>query len=60
MRDRATGIAVVGGVASVNGGPIDVPFVHRLRPELTAEDMLRPDASAWTQERDVRPFKERF
>jgi NAD(P)-dependent dehydrogenase (short-subunit alcohol dehydrogenase family) len=61
-------------VAYVNiDGPIDMPFIHRLRPDLQPEDMLRPsaiaetywhlahqDPSAWTQEVDLRPFKERF
>src|SRR5205823_10678219 len=43
-------------------GPIDMPFIHKLRPDLEAEDMLAPaaiaetywhlahqDRSAWTQ-----------
>jgi len=61
-------------VAYVNiDGAIDMPFIHRLRPQLTKEDMLDPAAiaetywhlahqerSAWTQELDVRPFKEQF
>ena len=61
-------------VAYVNiDGAIDMPFIHRLRPDLKAEDMLSPaeiaesfwhvahqDPSAWTQELDVRPFKESF
>ncbi len=61
-------------VAYINvDGPIDMPFIHQLRPELTPEDMLAPaaiaetywhlahqDRSAWTQEIDVRPFKEKF
>jgi NAD(P)-dependent dehydrogenase (short-subunit alcohol dehydrogenase family) len=61
-------------VAYVNvDGPIDMPFIHRLRPDLEKEDMLDPAAiaetywqlahqhrSAWTQELDVRPFKEKF
>src|SRR5712692_2247422 len=61
-------------VAYVNiDGAIDMPFIHRLRPQLTKEDMLDPaaiaetywhiahqDRSAWTQELDVRPFKEQF
>ncbi len=50
-----------------------MPFIHRPRPDLPKEDMLQPSAvaetywhiahqhpSAWTQEVDVRPFKERF
>ena len=54
-------------------GAIDMPFIHQLRPDLPKEDMLQPsaiaetywhiahqDPSAWTQEVDVRPFKERF
>src|SRR2546428_9288038 len=49
------------------------PFFHQLRPDLPKEDMLQPSAiaetywhiahqhpSAWTQEVDVRPFKEKF
>jgi len=61
-------------VAYVNvDGAIDMPFIHKLRPELKQEDMLSPtaiaesfwhlahqDPSAWTQELDVRPFKEKF
>jgi NAD(P)-dependent dehydrogenase (short-subunit alcohol dehydrogenase family) len=61
-------------VAYVNiDGPIDMPFIHQLRPDLRKEDMLDPaaiadafwhvahqDRSAWTQEMDVRPFKENF
>src|SRR5438094_303809 len=61
-------------VAYVNiDGAIDMPFIHRLRPDLPKEDMLQPSAiaetywhiahqhpSAWTQEVDVRPFKEKF
>ena len=61
-------------VAYVNiDGPIDMPFIHQLRPQLKPEDMLAPsaiaesywhlahqDRSAWTQELDVRPFKEKF
>lgn len=61
-------------VAYINvDGPIDMPFIHELRPQLQPEDMLAPaaiaetywhlahqDRSAWTQELDVRPFKEKF
>jgi NAD(P)-dependent dehydrogenase (short-subunit alcohol dehydrogenase family) len=61
-------------VAYINiDGPIDMPFIHQLRPELKPEDMLAPAAiaetywhlahqerSAWTQEIDLRPFKEKF
>jgi len=61
-------------VAYVNiDGAIDMPFIHRLRPDLQKADMLHPDAiaetywhlaqqepSAWTQEIDLRPFKENF
>lgn len=61
-------------VAYVNiDGPIDMPFIHQLRPQLKPEDMLAPsaiaetywhlthqDRSAWTQELDLRPFKEKF
>ena len=61
-------------VAYVNvDGAIDMPFIHRLRPDLTKADMLDPaaiaesfwhiahqDRSAWTQELDLRPFKEQF
>jgi NAD(P)-dependent dehydrogenase (short-subunit alcohol dehydrogenase family) len=61
-------------VAYINiDGPIDMPFIHQLRPQLQPEDMLAPsaiaesywhvahqDRSAWTQELDVRPFKEKF
>ncbi len=61
-------------VAYVNvDGAIDMPFIHKLRPDLKQEDMLSPgaiaesfwhvahqDPSAWTQELDLRPFKENF
>lgn len=61
-------------VAYVNiDGPIDMPFIRQLRPDAKEEDLLKPsaiaetywhvahqDRSAWTQEVDVRPFKENF
>lgn len=61
-------------VAYINvDGPIDMPFIHQLHPNLGQEDMLSPSAiaetywhvahqerSAWTQELDLRPFKEKF
>ena len=61
-------------VAYINvDGPIDMPFIHKLNPNLKQDDMLKPsaiaetywhlahqDPSAWTQELDVRPFKEKF
>jgi len=61
-------------VAYVNvDGAIDMPFIHRLRPDLAQDQMLDPaaiaetywqvahqDRSAWTQEIDVRPFRESF
>ena len=61
-------------VAYVNvDGAIDMPFIRQLRPDLKPEDMLSPAAiaesfwhvahqhpSAWTQELDLRPFKEKF
>lgn len=61
-------------VAYINvDGPIDMPFIHQLRPDIRQEDMLAPPAiaetywhvahqerSAWTQELDLRPFKEKF
>ena len=61
-------------VAYINvDGAIDMPFIRQLRPDIEQEDMLAPsaiaeaywhlahqDRSAWTQELDVRPFKERF
>ncbi len=61
-------------VAYINvDGPIDMPFIRRLRPDAKEEDLLKPaaiaetywhlahqDRSAWTQEIDVRPFKEQF
>jgi NAD(P)-dependent dehydrogenase (short-subunit alcohol dehydrogenase family) len=61
-------------VAYVNvDGGIDMPFLRNLRPEAKDEDLLKPsaiaetywhlahqDPSAWTQEIDVRPFKEKF
>jgi NADP-dependent 3-hydroxy acid dehydrogenase YdfG len=61
-------------VAYINvDGPIDMPFIRQMRPEIAQEDMLAPaaiaetywhlahqDRSAWTQELDVRPFKEKF
>ena len=61
-------------VAYVNiDGAIDMPFIRRRFPDLKDEDMLKPaaiadaywyvahqDRSCWTQELDVRPFKEKF
>jgi len=61
-------------VAYINvDGPIDMPFIRQMRPNIEQEDMLAPsaiaetywhlahqDRSAWTQELDVRPFKEKF
>ncbi len=61
-------------VAYVNiDGAIDMPFIRNLRPDFQKEDMLSPaaiaesfwhlahqDPSAWTQELDLRPFKEKF
>ena len=61
-------------VAYVNvDGPIDMPFIRQMRPDAKEEDLLKPaaiaetywhvahqDRSAWTQEVDVRPFKENF
>ena len=54
-------------------GAIDTPFIRKLAPNLGPEDMLEPAAiaeaywhvvhqqrSAWTQELDLRPFKEKF
>ncbi len=61
-------------VAYVNiDGAIDTPFIRQRFPSIKEEDMLKPsaiaetywhlahqDESAWTQELDVRPFKEKF
>ncbi|HVN27375.1 MAG TPA: SDR family NAD(P)-dependent oxidoreductase [Candidatus Binataceae bacterium] len=61
-------------VAYINvDGPIDMPFIRQRVPNIQEEDMLKPsaiadsywhlahqDPSAWTQELDVRPFKEKF
>jgi len=61
-------------VAYINvDGPIDMPAIHQMRPNIEQEDMLAPSAiaetywhlahqhpSAWTQELDVRPFREKF
>jgi NAD(P)-dependent dehydrogenase (short-subunit alcohol dehydrogenase family) len=61
-------------VAYVNvDGIIDIPHIRSRMPSLKDEDMLKPaaiaeaywflanqDPSAWTQELDVRPFKEKF
>lgn len=61
-------------VAYVNvDGAIDMPTVRQFLPNLKDEDLLKPDAiaeaywflahqhpSAWTNEMDVRPFKENF
>jgi NAD(P)-dependent dehydrogenase (short-subunit alcohol dehydrogenase family) len=61
-------------VAYINiDGPIDMPFIRQRMPDAREEDLLKPaavaetywhiahqDRSAWTQEIDVRPFKERF
>jgi hypothetical protein len=58
-------------VAHINvDGAIDMPFIRQRFPDLKGEDMLKPAAIAdacrrrtsgsqlWTQELDVRPFKE--
>jgi NADP-dependent 3-hydroxy acid dehydrogenase YdfG len=61
-------------VAYINiDGPIDMPFIHERFPNLKDQDLLKPsaiaetywhlahqDASCWTHEIDVRPFKEKF
>ena len=61
-------------VAYVNvDGMIDMPAVRSQMPSVKDEDLLKPaaiaeaywflanqDPSAWTQELDVRPFKEKF
>jgi NAD(P)-dependent dehydrogenase (short-subunit alcohol dehydrogenase family) len=61
-------------VAYINvDGPIDMPFIRQRIPDAKEEDLLKPsaiadvywhlahqDPSAWTQELDVRPFKEKF
>ena len=61
-------------VAYINvDGPIDMPFIRQRFPDAKDEDLLKPsaiaetywhlahqDPSAWTQELDVRPFKEKF
>lgn len=61
-------------VAYINvDGAIDMPIIRQRFPHLKDEDMLKPgaiaesywhlahqDPSAWTQELDVRPFKEKF
>jgi len=61
-------------VAYVNvDGIIDIPHIRKQMPSLKDEDLLQPAAiaeaywslanqhpSAWTQELDVRPFKEKF
>jgi NAD(P)-dependent dehydrogenase (short-subunit alcohol dehydrogenase family) len=61
-------------VAYINvDGAIDMPAIRQRFPNLKEEDMLKPsaiadtywhlahqDRSAWTQELEVRPFKEKF
>lgn len=61
-------------VAYINvDGAIDMPAIRQRFPGLKEEDMLKPsaiaesywflahqDRSSWTQELDVRPFKEKF
>jgi NAD(P)-dependent dehydrogenase (short-subunit alcohol dehydrogenase family) len=61
-------------VAYVNiDGPIDMPFIRKRLPNAEDQDLLKPsaiaetywhlahqDPSCWTQEIDVRPFKETF
>ncbi|MBV8452549.1 MAG: SDR family NAD(P)-dependent oxidoreductase [Deltaproteobacteria bacterium] len=61
-------------VAYVNvDGAIDMPFIRSRFPDLKEQDLLKPaaiaetywhlahqDPSSWTQELDVRPFKEKF
>jgi hypothetical protein len=54
-------------------GAIDTAFIRQRFPNIKDEDTLKPDAiaetywhlahqdpSSWTQELDVRPFKEKF
>jgi NAD(P)-dependent dehydrogenase (short-subunit alcohol dehydrogenase family) len=61
-------------VAYINvDGIIDIPHIRARMPSLKDDDLLKPEAiaeaywhlanqdpSAWTQELDVRPFKEKF
>jgi NAD(P)-dependent dehydrogenase (short-subunit alcohol dehydrogenase family) len=61
-------------VAYINvDGIIDIPHIRARMPSLKEDDLLKPEAiaeaywhlanqdpSAWTQELDVRPFKEKF
>jgi NADP-dependent 3-hydroxy acid dehydrogenase YdfG len=61
-------------VAYINvDGPIDMPFIRHRMPNAQDQDLLKPsaiaetywhlahqDPSCWTQEIDVRPFKEKF
>jgi NADP-dependent 3-hydroxy acid dehydrogenase YdfG len=61
-------------VAYINvDGPIDMPFIRQRMPNAQDQDLLKPsaiaetywhlahqDPSCWTQEIDVRPFKEKF
>ncbi|HEY6394992.1 MAG TPA: hypothetical protein VIX12_06200 [Candidatus Binataceae bacterium] len=61
-------------VAYINvDGPIDMPFIRERFKDAKDEDLLKPsaiaetfwylahqDPSAWTQELDVRPFKEKW
>jgi len=61
-------------IAYINvDGPIDMPFIRQRFPDAKDEDLLKPsaiaetywhlahqDPSAWTQELDARPFKEKF
>jgi NAD(P)-dependent dehydrogenase (short-subunit alcohol dehydrogenase family) len=61
-------------VAYVNvDGAIDMPLIRQFAPDLKDEDLLQPSAiaetywhvahqhpSAWSQEVEVRPFKEKF
>jgi NAD(P)-dependent dehydrogenase (short-subunit alcohol dehydrogenase family) len=61
-------------VAYINvDGAIDMPAIRQRFPNLKEEDMLKPaaiadtywhlahqDRSSWTQELEVRPFKEKF
>ena len=54
-------------------GAIDMPTIRERFPQMKEEDMLKPEAiaetywhlahqdrSSWTQELEVRPFKEKF
>jgi hypothetical protein len=74
ISDNTSAVHLLSNVAWINvDGSIDIPGRRGLKPALTDDDFLKPEAiaetywhlahqdpSAWTLDLDLRPFKERF